>query len=113
MNYREFDPSNPCLDPAAYIALWGAASKPRQLRLSLRDKAWNFLHRLATWLPAVLLLACVPPQLQGGGNVPPPPPSAEPAGFQAYSLVWVQPHPGRKMAPPPTLPRPAFNPYSF
>ena len=112
MNYREFDPSNPCLDPAAYIALWEAASKPKQPRPTLREKAWHLLRRMATWLPLGLLLACIPPQLQGGGNLPPPP-HRESADSIIHSLVWVQPLPGKKLPPPPTLPLVEGNPYSF
>lgn len=110
MNYREFDPANPCLPPEVYPHLWATLlANPKPPTPSLWDRVQGVVTRLCAALPvlvaATFLPLADPPahQLQPlrvvfDGSAPAP-----------RSLVWEQPEGVR----PKTLPIAEGNPYSF
>ncbi len=102
MNYREYDPNKSCLPAEAYPYLALALARPKITKPSLLDHIRTALRKLAVLMPLAVAVACLPE-----GEFRPVPDS------QIHSLVWVQPLPGKKLPPPPTLPRLDGNPYSL
>jgi hypothetical protein len=103
MNYREFNPKNPCLPPEVYPYLWATLlANPQPPKVGAWEKVSNLAKRLCAALPLLVGVACLPePDFQPGPD------------SQIHSLVWVQPLPGKKLPQPPTLPRVDGNPWSL
>jgi hypothetical protein len=108
MNYRDYNPDYSCLPAEAYpylaLALAGAQDKP----VTLWDRTRRVFRRLAGFAPVLLAATFLPlADPQPEHQFRPGPDS------KIHSLVWVQPLPGKKLPPPPTLPRIDQNPYSL
>ena len=101
MNYREFNPKNPCLPPEVYPYLWATLlANPQPPKVGAWEKVSNLAKRFCAALPLLVGVACLPePDLQPGPD------------SQIHSLVWVQPLPRKKLPQPPTLPRVDGNPW--
>lgn len=102
MKYRDFNPNSPCLPAEAYPYLWQTllANPPQPAPPTLWERTIGWINRLSRALPLIAAVAVTTAATSERNDL-------------IHTLVWVQPHPGKEMPAPPTLPLVEGNPYSF